>query len=513
MSRAHSILKNTAANYIQQFVAVAVFMFLTPYAAKQLGTEQFGLWSLMWSMVGLLALVDMGVSSAVVKFISDARGRQSEDRIQQLYSTFFWVQAGLAGLVMLLGFAIAPFLGRIFEIPNTLLRMAAVVFIFLSFRVATGMPFGLFAGLLTSHRKQAFVSLSKAGGVIVYGLFAFLVLRFKPTAASLAVCNVAVHILSNLVIVVVAVRQVSGFTIRPSLFSRSLVREISSFSGAAFLVQISSLLYTRVDLFVIQRVMSLANVARYSVAMQTIERGSSFCHQMTRALTPLIAEMKGAKDDQAVRLILRKGTKLNAALATPLLGGLIWLAPDLIRSWMGVEFSSSILPMQMLAGVAWMTAFTGISFTAFTMTGHEKTAARLTIAGQLLNLVLTLLLVRPYGLNGVAFASLVSGVVTAAVAVLFTVRAFKISFLPVFGPALYSALLPLLPMFAVIAGLQWGFRALGFDEPHLLIVAVEEGIGCVVFFVAFYLIGCSAKEKGYYREKVLSAVASFRGRG
>ena len=506
MNRAIPILKNTAANYIQQVVAVAVFMFLTPYAARQLGTEQFGLWSLMWSMVGLLALVDMGVSSAVVKFIADAKGRQSEGRIQQLYSTFFWVQTALAMIVLLLAVVVTPFLGHIFDIPNHLLRIASVVFMILSFRAATGMPFGLFVGLLAGHRKQAYSSLIKAGGVLGYGVFVYFMLRVKPTAMTLAWCNVWIHLASNAVIVAVALRVVPGFTIRPSLFSRSLVKEISSFSGAAFLVQISTLLYTRVDVFVIQRFLSLTNVARYSVAMQTVERGALLCKQMTAALTPLIAEMKGAQDDQSIRLILRKGTKLNTALATPLLGGLIWLAPDLIHSWMGPDFSASIMPMRLLAGVAWIVAFTGISSTILTMTGHQKQQARKTIAGQLLNLGLTLLLVRPFGLTGVAVASLFSSALVALATIVFSLRVLKVSFWRMYGPAFGSAL-PLLLMFAAIAGMQWASRAAGIQEPRLVLVALYEGVGCIVFFAAFYLFGCSAKERTYYRSKVSAVLA------
>lgn len=501
MNRSKPILMNTAANYIQQIVAVAVFMVLTPYTAKQLGTEQFGLWSLIWSMVGLLALVDMGVSSAVVKFIADAKGRQSVERSRSLYSTFFWVQASLATLVMVLAAIFTPFLGRIFDIPNELGRVAVVVFLILSFRVASGMPFGLFVGLLTANRKQGHSSLIKAGGVLAYGAFVFALLRFNPTAATLAWCNIAVHVLSNAVIVMAARKVVPDFTIRPSLFSRSLVKEISSFSGAAFLVQISALLYTRVDIFVIQRFLSLANVARYSVAMQTIERGSQFCRQMTNALTPLIAEMKGANDDQAIRLILRKGTKINAAIATPLLGGVLWLAPDLIHSWMGAEFSASIVPMRMLAAAAWVAAFCSISGTILTMTGRQKAIARLTIAGQLLNLALTLVLVRRFGLNGVAFASLFSCVVVSAIGLGFTVRALKVSFWQVYGSA-FGCLIPFVLMVAAMAGLQWASRAAGMTEPHLLMVAVQEAIGCLVFFVAFYFIGCSSKERGYYNSKL-----------
>ena len=510
MNRAIPILKNTAANYLQQIVAVAVFMFLTPYAAKQLGTEQFGLWSLMWSMVGVLGLVDMGISSAVVKFIADAKGRHAESRIRNLYSTFFWVQTSLATIVLLLAAAITPFLGHLFDIPNPLLRIAGVVFMILSFRVATGMPFGLFVGLLVGHRKQAYSSLIKAGGVLAYGFFVYFMLRLKPSAMTLAGCNLLIHLLTNAVIVAVALRVVPQFTIRPSLFSRPLIKEISSFSGAAFLVQISSLLYTRVDIFVIQRFLSLTNVARYSVAMQTVERGALFCHQMTKALTPLIAEMKGADDTQSIRLILRKGTKLNTALATPLLGGLIWLAPDLIHSWMGPEFSDSIMPMRLLAGVAWIVAFCGVSSTILTMAGYQKKEARLTIVGQLLNLGLTLALVRRYGLNGVAFASLFSGVAVSLVTIGFTLHALKVSFWRMYGPA-FGSVIPLALMFATIAGMQWTARAAGLQNPHLLLVAVYEGVGCVVFFAAFYLFGCSAKERAYYKSKV-SAVISRRSK-
>lgn len=503
MNRALPILKNTAANYVQQIISVIVFMGLTPYAARMLGTEQFGLWSLMWAMVGLLGLADLGISSAVVKFIADAKGKQSDDRIRHLYSTFFWVQSSLALIVLLLAFTITPFLGRIFDIPNQLLRIASVVFLLLSFRVATGMPFGLFVGLLAGHRKQAYSSLIKAGGILIYGLLVFSLLKFRPTATALAWCNLTAHLVSNAVIIAVARRAVPGFTIRPSLFSRSLVKEISSFSGAAILVQISSLLYTRVDIFIVQRFLALTRVAHYSVAMQTIERGSLFCRQLTKALTPLIAEMKGANDDQSIRLILRKGTKLNTALTTPLLGGVIWLAPDLIHSWMGPEFTASILPMRLLAVVAWITAVCEISSTTLTMTGHQKQTARLIVAGQLLNLGLTLLLVRRFGINGVAGASLIAGIATGIITLGFTSKKLHASIWRTYSPVLASAL-PLGLMFMTIAGIQWASRAAGLDEPSLLLVVFEEGVGCLVFFAAFYWLGFSAKERGYYRSKALA---------
>jgi O-antigen/teichoic acid export membrane protein len=506
MSRAAAILKNTAANYIQQIVAVVVFMFLTPYAARLLGTEQFGLWSLMWSMVGVLGLIDMGVSSATVKFIADARGRKLPERVSQLCSTFFWVQNGLALCVILLAAALIPLLDNLFDIPDHFTRTGAIVFGLLSFRVASGMPFGLFAGLLAAHHKQAYSSFTKSAGTLTYGLCVFLALKHQPTAVTLASCNILAHLLTNVIIIVLATRSVPDFSMHPRNFRRGLVKEISSFSGTAFLVQVSSLLYTRVDTFIIQRFLALAAVARYSVAMQTISRGSLFCYQMNSAIIPHIAEMQGANDEQAIRLVLRKGTKINTALSTPLMGGLIWLAADLIHAWMGPEFAPSILPMRLLAGAAWLDAVSTISANVLTMTGHQKQMAKLKVAGQLVNVVLTLLLVKHYGIGGVALASLVAGGSINIATIFSATRIFNVSPLRTYGPALASAL-PFGAMVGAITALKWFIRTTGTTQPTLLHVALMEAVGCVVFFIAFYFLGCSKKERRYYRDKLAAPLA------
>jgi len=511
MSRSAAILKNTVANYVRQITAVGIFLFLTPYTAHRLGTEQFGLWSLMWAMVGVLALIDMGVSNAVVKFVADARGRADDARVSQLCSTFFWLENGLAICVVLVAAALVPFLNAIFDIPPQFSRTAAIVFGILSFRVASGMPLGLFAGLLSAHRRQADANLIKAAGIVVYGAFVFLILRYEPTAVSLAIANITVHLLTNAFIVIQACRQVPNFSIRPRDFQKGLVREISRFSGAAFLVRVSSLLYTRVDTFIIQRVLSLAAVARYSVAMQTISRGTEFCHQLSSAITPMVAELKGANDERAIRTLLRKATKLNAALTTPLLGGLIWLTADLVESWMGAEFAESVLPMRLLAAAAWVDSAMSISANVLIMTGRQMRMARLTIVSQVFNLVVTLLLVKPLGIGGVALASLMATVLHALVTAIETSRYAHIRIRDAYGPVLTSAI-PLALMFLAMAGCRKALDAVGVESITLFHVGLLQAAGCAVFFAAFYCFGCSAKERAYYLKTAGKLTSRLRKR-
>lgn len=272
------------------------------------------------------------------------------------------------------------------------------------------------------------------------------------------------------------------------------------------MVQISSLLYTRIDTFIIQRFLTLTSVARYSVAMQTVSRGSRFCHQLNAALVPLVAEMKGAGDQQSIRLLLRKGTKLNTALATPLMGGLIWLSGDLMHAWMGPEFASSVRPLRLLAGAAWIDAISSISANVLTMAGHQKAMARFTVVAQLLNVGLTVVLIRDFGLNGVALASLIAGATSSLATLSYTTHVLHLSPWRTYGPALASAL-PCGVMLLAFTGVKWLIRSAGATETSLLQVALMEVVGCVAFFVAFYLLGCSQQERRYYREKVAGPLA------
>ena len=66
---ARDILLNTLTSYLRDAVDILSFIVLIPFLIKTLGTETFGLWSLLWSFISLFSLIDMGVGSSIVKYL------------------------------------------------------------------------------------------------------------------------------------------------------------------------------------------------------------------------------------------------------------------------------------------------------------------------------------------------------------------------------------------------------------------------------------------------------------
>lgn len=492
-NRSVFILKNTLSNYVRQGVQIAVFLVLTPFVASRLGTEGFGLWALLQAVIGLFGLFDLGFGTSVVKYVADARGKQDDRRLANLVSTFFWVYMVLGAAVMGAAALFSLFLPELLNIPEAYEDASRMVFLLVAFRTAVGMPLGMFAGVMTGFQRQWWANMFKTASTLLYAAGAFWALTVQPSVEFLALANLISHTAAMGVGALVCIRVLPGVSIRLREARLSMVREVSSFSMYIFIIQVSTLIYTRVDSLIVQSFLSLSAVALYSVAARVAEEASGLCRQLTNALTPVIAELHGSGENQNIREVFRLGTKLSTALAVPLLTGLAFLAEPLLSVWMGESFREAAPAAQILLAAMMVSVIHGNAANVLSMTGHQRYLSRVFFGGQLLNLGLTLLLIRSLGLPGAALATLISTSCTDIILV--QPKAGKTTGIRngyFYGSAVLPSLLPLGIMAAALAG---AVRIIPPDS--LAAIALLEFIACLVFFTAFFFIGLTGRERSY----------------
>src|SRR5687768_16267865 len=92
------IAHNTLLNLFGLGIPLAVALFVLPIAAHHLGPGRFGLLALAWALTEYLALFDLGLGRATVKFIADGLQGDANDlsEIASL-SVGFQLVAGLFG--------------------------------------------------------------------------------------------------------------------------------------------------------------------------------------------------------------------------------------------------------------------------------------------------------------------------------------------------------------------------------------------------------------------------------
>ena len=74
-----------ALNYVVIMLHTAVGLLYTPYMLRMMGQSEYGLYSLVASVIAYLTVLDLGLGNAIVRYTAKFR---AEGKIQEQYEMF-----------------------------------------------------------------------------------------------------------------------------------------------------------------------------------------------------------------------------------------------------------------------------------------------------------------------------------------------------------------------------------------------------------------------------------------
>ena len=72
------IKKGALLNYTTIIVTNVVGLILTPYIISKLGNDEFGLYTLIGSLVGYISILDFGLANTIVRFVAKYRAEKDQ---------------------------------------------------------------------------------------------------------------------------------------------------------------------------------------------------------------------------------------------------------------------------------------------------------------------------------------------------------------------------------------------------------------------------------------------------
>src|SRR5258706_6711575 len=148
-------VRNVLSNWGGFLFSAIVSFFLGPYILGKLGATSYGIWALIGSLVGYFGLLDLGVRSAVTKFVASYHSAGNHAGASDVKSAALlaFTMAGLLAIVVAL--AISPFVERIFSIPPGSEQTARVAIVIMAANIAVALVTGVYGGILTAPRPLA----------------------------------------------------------------------------------------------------------------------------------------------------------------------------------------------------------------------------------------------------------------------------------------------------------------------------------------------------------------------
>src|SRR5215216_5859829 len=377
---------------------------MLPFNVSHLGQSAYGLWVLVASVTVYFSMLDLGYGVAQVRFAARYRAQGDSGALNEIASTMFFMFSGVGLVAFSLAILISLNLDKFFPLSVDQVRTGQIVLLFISAYVSLGFPFSVFGGIVNGFQRQYLNGVVAFATAIAVAVVNVIVLLSGYGLPELVAATTGVRILSYLVYASNAYRVFPALRIRPRFFKRDRLREVTGFSVFILIIDIANKLNYSTDAVVI-----------WAVAQRLIEIVQRITDQLNAVLFPVVVDSSTVQRVDRLQKILVQGTRLSLGRVVPLATVLGLTARPLVMVWVGPQFSDSVNVIYILSVVIALRVGNATSAVILKGSDLHKFLAFSNLSMAAGNLMLSVLLVRVYGLIGVAVGTLIPMVVMAMI--------------------------------------------------------------------------------------------------
>lgn len=496
------ILVSSIARVAFAVLHAAQAFFMMPFLVKNLGDHWYGIWVVVAGVAATSYLLDLGLTSAVMRFMAKSLGERDTQGANEVINTCLLIYAALGAAVGVAAIGLAAAAQSFVPDPasQTSVRL---VFLLLGFTYATEFPFKAFAGVISTYMRYDLLMVSRLASVTLTNVAFITLLTRGHGIVTMAATTFILSQISSVVYYLISKHLFSEMRIGRAYVRRDLIPQLFSYSIWSFAIQIANTFRFGVDAFVIASFRAAASVTYYAVALRLVETFADLINKATNMMMPVFAVDFFQNNLVELR---RKYLLVVRVTAIPALYGagmIVLLGRPLILRWMGPQFEQSypILVVLMLAMVFEVVG-NGSDSMLFALNQHRYLAlANVAEAG--LNFLLSVLLIGPYGLIGVAIGTAIPLVISRALVIPYlTTRALAVS-----PWRYYQNLAPAVTFAAVfLLAVAWITRDLRMPPSYLTIATVSLVASPLYLVGAFYAV-LNADERSFVASVLPAALA------
>ncbi|MCC4212182.1 MATE family efflux transporter [Leeuwenhoekiella parthenopeia] len=175
----------------------------------------------------------------------------------------------------------------------------------------------------------------------------------------------------------------------------------------SFPMAVSSLgffLLLSIDIIILKKYADYAQVAYYATAVKLVLIVSTVLNTINALFATNLAHQYQLNDTGALKALLKRASRLIFILSLPPLLILL-IFPEFILSFFGESYTQAYNALRILALGYLVSCLSGVAAIYLNMTGRARQFQYILLIAVLINLVLNLILIPSYGIEGAAIAS------------------------------------------------------------------------------------------------------------
>lgn len=330
-------------SYANILISTILVLTYTPFFLRMLGESEFGLYSLSASVIGYLAILDLGFGNAITVFSAKYAASGESEKALRLHGTIFSVYLAMSALVLLIGGLVIAYADAIFgaKLSGEEIRKIRIMFALLSLNLAVSFPFSIYSSILTAHENFVFIKLIAILRTLLLPAIAVPVLLLGHKSVAIVVCATAVNLFCVAADFIYCRRKIAP-RISVRNFDAGVLKQVFSYSFFIFLGMIVDQVNWSADNFILGVVAGTTAVSQYSVAAMINSTFITLSVTISGVMLPKISKMVSANSSDAeLTAEFIKIGRLQFYVIFLICSMLIIFGREFIILWAGAQYEIS----------------------------------------------------------------------------------------------------------------------------------------------------------------------------
>ena len=400
-----SFLLGAASNWFAFAATLAVSFLLTPYLIGELGRPRYDVWCVVESVLAYFTLLDMGIAACLVRYVARHHAAADPVGLNRMASACLAVFLAAGAIALALGAPILVGLGDTLEskagspgdvLPFMLLMLA---------NLAATLPLSVFPNILDGLQRFTAKSLVRIGVLAFRTAGIVYVMRTQTGLFPLAVVYTIANVVEHVVMAGLCYRFLPGLQFSWRLVDRETFRQVRGYSTDAFLAMIAGRVTVQTGAILIGLFLPAGQVTFFVTAARLVEYAKTLLRTITATLTPGVSAMEARGDLAGIGRLVLTATRWVLYIVLPVNVGLWCFGGPFLHRWVGADFVGESFPaVAIMAATLSVGVAQSVAARVLYGMGRLRVFARMALVEAALNLGLTLVLIRPFGVEGVAVA-------------------------------------------------------------------------------------------------------------
>lgn len=327
-------------NYIVIFLNILVGLLYTPYMLRIMGQSEFGLYSLVASVISYLTILDLGLGNAVIRYTAKFRSEGKQEEQYEMFGMFFVLYLVIGVIAIILGLGLYSNVDAMFG--NTMSQIeisrAKIMMLILVFNLAVTFPMSIFGSIMTAYERFVFPRILNIIRIVLNTTVMIILLHLGYRAIAMVVLQTIFNVFT-LVINYFYCKynlQIKLYFVR---FKWAFLKEVAVYSFWILLNVIMDKIYWSTGQFVLGAVSGTIAVSVFAIAIQLEGMYMTFSTAISSVFLPKITGMVTINDNhkQISNLFIRTG-RIQNIIMLAILTGFAVFGKQFIVLWAGEEY-------------------------------------------------------------------------------------------------------------------------------------------------------------------------------